>query len=147
MYVGHYFHMIIIIDVEKSYDLVPLIQLTCQHLKVIVLNTGIFWLFRTCSASFDHLIGEKTRMYFAKSLSDSIMNSYSLLPNITIVIMQSTSMALQRILKVTKTSIFDKLTTMTSLGNPFAREWQIFCAHHIPTALNKIFNYPKTHLF
>ena len=66
-------------------------------LKVIVLNTGIFWLFRTCSASFDHLIGEKTRMYFAKSLSDSIMNSYSLLPNITILIMQSTSMALQRI--------------------------------------------------
>ena len=66
-------------------------------LKVIVLNTGIFWLLRTCSASFDHLIGEKTRMYFAKSLSDSIMNSYSLLPNITILIMQSTSMALQRI--------------------------------------------------
>ena len=65
--------------------------------KVIVLNTGIFWLLRTCSASFDHLIGEKTRMYFAKSLSDSIMNSYSLLPNITILIMQSTSMALQRI--------------------------------------------------
>ena len=66
-------------------------------IKVIVLNTGIFWLLRTCSASFDHLIGEKTRMYFAKSLSDSIMNSYSLLPNITILIMQSTSMALQRI--------------------------------------------------
>ena len=65
--------------------------------KVIVLNTGIFWLLRTCSASFDHLIGEKTRMYFAKSLSDSIMNSYSLLPNITILIMQSTSVALQRI--------------------------------------------------
>ena len=65
--------------------------------KDIVLNTGIFWLLRTCSASFDHLIGEKTRMYFAKSLSDSIMNSYSLLPNITILIMQSTSMALQRI--------------------------------------------------
>ena len=65
--------------------------------KVIVQNTGIFWLFRTCSASFDHLIREKTRMYFAKSLSDSIMNSYSLLPNITILIMQSTSMALQRI--------------------------------------------------
>ena len=86
-------------------------------------------------------------MYFAKSLSYSIMNSYSLLPNITILIMQSTSMALQRIRKVTKTSIFDKLTTMNSLGNPFAREWQIFSAHHIPTALNKIFNYPKTHLF
>ena len=86
-------------------------------------------------------------MYFAKSLSDSIMNSYSLLPNITILIMQSTSMALQRIWKVTKTSIFDKLTTMNSLGNPFVREWQIFSAHHIPTALNKIFNYPKTHLF
>ena len=67
------------------------------HVKVIVLNTGIFWLLRICSASFDHLIGEKTRMYFAKSLSDSIMNSYSLLPNITILIMQSTSMALQRI--------------------------------------------------
>ena len=66
-------------------------------LKVIVLNTGIFWLLRKCSANFDHLIGEKTRMYFAKSLSDSIMNSYSLLPNITILIMQSTSMALQRI--------------------------------------------------
>ena len=65
--------------------------------KVIGLNTGIFWLFRTCSVSFDHLIGEKTRMYFAKSLSDSIMNSYSLLPNITILIKQSTSMALQRI--------------------------------------------------
>ena len=70
---------------------------TNKHVKVIVLNTGIFWLFRTCSASFDHLTGEKTRMYFAKSLSDSIMNSYSLLPNITILIMQSTSMALQRI--------------------------------------------------
>ena len=70
---------------------------TVVSFKVIVLNTGIFWLFRTCSASFDHLIGEKTRMYFAKSLSDSIMNSYSLLPNITILIMQSTSMALQRI--------------------------------------------------
>ena len=66
-------------------------------IKVIVLNTGIFWLLRKCSANFDHLIGEKTRMYFAKSLSDSIMNSYSLLPNITILIMQSTSMALQRI--------------------------------------------------
>ena len=65
--------------------------------KVIGLNTGIFLLFQTCSASFDHLIGEKTRMYFAKSLSDSIMNSYSLLPNITILIKQSTSMALQRI--------------------------------------------------
>ena len=69
----------------------------CKFNKDIVLNTGIFWLFRTCSASFDHLIGEKTRMYFAKSLSDSIMNSYSLLPNITILIMQSTSMALLRI--------------------------------------------------
>ena len=68
-----------------------------NQFKVIGLNTGIFWLFRTCSASFDHLIGEKTRMYFAKSLSDSIMNSYSLLPNITILIKQSTSMALQRI--------------------------------------------------
>ena len=66
-------------------------------IKVIVLNAGIFWLLRTCSASFDHLIREKTRMYFAKSFSDSIMNSYSLLPNITILIMQSTSMALQRI--------------------------------------------------
>ena len=66
-------------------------------IKVIGLNNGIFWLFRTCLASFDHLIGEKTRMYFAKSLSDSIMNSYSLLPNITILIKQCTSMALQRI--------------------------------------------------
>ena len=44
---------------------------------------------------------------------------------------------------MTKTSIFDKLTTMNSFGNPFAREWQIFSAHHIPTALNKIFNYQK----
>ena len=34
-----------------------------------------------------------------------------------------------------------------TLGNPFAREWQIFSAHHIPTAFNQIFNYPKTHLF
>ena len=68
-----------------------------KSVKVIVLNIGIFCLLRTCSASFDHLIGEKTRMYFAKSLSDSIMNSYSLLPTITILIMQSTSMALQRI--------------------------------------------------
>ena len=67
-----------------------------NDIKVIGLNAGI-WLFRTCSASFDHLIGEKTRMYFAKSLSDSIMNSYSLLPNITILIKQCISMALQRI--------------------------------------------------
>ena len=68
-----------------------------SYVKDIVLNTGIFWLFRTCSDSFDHLIGEKARMYFAKSLSDSIIICYSLLPNITILIMQSTSMALQRI--------------------------------------------------
>ena len=72
-------------------------RVSSNFIKDIVLNTGIFWLLRTCSASFDHLIGEKTRMYFDKSLSDSIMNSYSLLPNITILIMQSTSMTLQRI--------------------------------------------------
>ena len=32
---------------------------------------------------------------------------------------------------------------MNSLGNPFAREWQIFSAHRIPTALNKIFKLSK----
>ena len=68
-----------------------------KSLSDSIMNSSKHWHILAVSASFDHLIGEKTRMHFAKSLSDSIMNSYSLLPNITILIMQSTSMALQRI--------------------------------------------------
>ena len=43
------------------------------YFKDIVLITDIFWLFRTCSASFDHLIGEKTRMYFAKRVCPTLL--------------------------------------------------------------------------
>ena len=55
---------------------------TYTVIKDVVPNARIFLLFRTRSANIDHLIGEKTRTYFAKIFCISIMNSHSLLPKI-----------------------------------------------------------------